>query len=135
MMMMTKNKKISLVTDQDIEAALQLIQLKNHYQNFVTTNSDEHPRCEIDEPFTKIVLKSKEFLEAQDIKHNKKKICKGGYENIRKRKSDGITSCLSSLTFDLDDSGDEDANEAVCSVRKMKKFRSIVDIYNATKPL
>ncbi|KAK1359324.1 hypothetical protein POM88_043798 [Heracleum sosnowskyi] len=127
-MMMTKNKRgSSLITEQDIEAALHLIMLKNGHGQFVTTtNSDDHLRCEVDEPLTKIVLKPKEFLKARDIRHKK---------NICKRKRDGTAWCSSSITFDLDDNSDEDANEAVGSVKKMNKFRSIVDIYNVTKAL
>ncbi|KAK1359321.1 hypothetical protein POM88_043795 [Heracleum sosnowskyi] len=144
--MMPKNKKKRLVTRQDIEAALQLIQLKNCHRNIVITpNSNEHLGCQIHEPLMKIVIKSKEFLQAKDINVNhdyddndddKNSICEGGYENIRKRKSDGIASCSSSVTFDLNDNSDEDAyNQVVGSVKKMNKFRSMVDIYNVTKPL
>ncbi|KAK1367580.1 hypothetical protein POM88_033672 [Heracleum sosnowskyi] len=128
-MMMEKNKKRRLVTEQDIEAALQLIHLKNCHQNFIA--SDQNLPCQkIHEPFMKIVVKSKEFLRAQDINRNNKKIICS-----RKRKSDSIASCSSCITFDLDDKSDEDANEVVGSVKKMNKFRSIVDIYNVTKPL
>ncbi|KAL8097556.1 hypothetical protein AgCh_030615 [Apium graveolens] len=138
--MMTKTKKNNenkslFITEQDIEAALQLMELKNHHQSFVTARSDQHLRSESHEPFMKMVLKSKEFLEAQDIKHDKKNSCSGGDENIRRRKRDGTASCSSSITFDLEDNIDENANEGVCCVKKMKKFRSIVDIYNVTKPL
>ncbi|KAK1359323.1 hypothetical protein POM88_043797 [Heracleum sosnowskyi] len=136
-MMMKKNKRGSLVTKQDIEAALQLINLKNCRPNFIA--SDQHlPSRKIHDPFMKIVLKCKEFLGALNINQNKKNISKGGDENNRKRKRDGTAWCSSSITFDLDDNSDEDANQAVGSVKKLKKlkkFRSIVDIYNVTKPL
>lgn len=52
-------------------------------------------------------------------------------------KNDIITSCPASIhAFDLVDNDDEDGAEVVVgSVRKNKKFSSIVDLYNVTKPL
>lgn len=130
----TKNKKRRLLVDQEIEAASQLIQLKNYHNNFITC--DRHVDCQFHEPFTNIVQKSKEFVDTQDINYNNS-ICNA---NIRKRKSDGIASCSSSLTFDLDDNTRQDATQVVGSdsvkkTKKMKKFRSIVEIYDVTKPL
>ncbi|KAL8097558.1 hypothetical protein AgCh_030617 [Apium graveolens] len=58
------------------------------------------------------------------------------------RKNDIVASCpapsKTAHAFDLVDNDDEDGGEAeavVGSVRKIKKFRSIVDLYNVTKPL
>lgn len=50
-------------------------------------------------------------------------------------KNNTIISCMSSTMFDLVQSDDEDATKVVDSVRKIKKFRSIADIYNVSKPL
>ncbi|KAL8097555.1 hypothetical protein AgCh_030614 [Apium graveolens] len=125
-----KNRRRRLVTEREIETALQLIQLKNCHHSFITSD-----RPQIPEPFMKIVLKSKEFLQVRSLYNGSDNICEGGDENIRKRKRDGTASSSSSLTFDFDDSRYEDANEGVGSVKKMKRFRSIADIYNVTKPL
>lgn len=51
-------------------------------------------------------------------------------------KNDKIISCsASSHAFDLVDNNDEDGGEAVGSARKSKKFRSVAELYNVTKPL
>ncbi|WOH04968.1 hypothetical protein DCAR_0624380 [Daucus carota subsp. sativus] len=153
---MRKNKSRRLATEQDVDAALQLIQLKDYSKDIFATKSDQHLACGIRQPFTKIVLKpketpqareknhddefmkivlkSKEFLEARDINHYNDNDDDDG---IKKRKSGGVEPCSSSITFDLDDGSDEDVNQGVGSVKKTKtkKFRSIVDVYNVTEPL
>lgn len=127
MEMRKKNK--SLFTKQEAEAALQLIHLNSGHPtcpiNIHTTNYHQH----LHEPVMKIVSKSEKFLQVQEIHDNDE-------NNIMKRKSDGIVSCCSSVTFDLENNCDEDAREADgCKRKKIKKFRSILDLYNVTEPL
>lgn len=126
--METRKKKI-LFTEQEADAALQLIHLNNSHH---TCPNSHHHHHHLHELSMKIVSKSEKFLQVQDL-YNKEDESRC---NIRKRKSDGIVSCCSSITFDLDRNSYEDARDAVSNhVKKMKKFRSVFDLYNVTKPL
>lgn len=130
---MRKSKKKILFTEQETEAASQLIHLNtcHHITCPVTHTTNSH----VNEPSMNIVPESEKFLRVPEIDDNVGDEGSNHSINtcdIRKRKCDGIGSCRSSVTFDFDDNH---AGEAVNYVKKIKKFRSIADLYNVTKPM
>ncbi|KAK1359325.1 hypothetical protein POM88_043799 [Heracleum sosnowskyi] len=138
MEMRKEKKQKTLFTDQETEAALQLIHLNSSHPtcpiNFQTTNYHHH----LHEPSMKIVPKSEKFRQVQEMYVNNENKDDDNVDNykIKKRKSYGTVSCSSCVKFDLENNSDEDAGEAVSNHgKKMKKFRSIFDLYSVTKLL
>ena len=55
---------------------------------------------------------------------------------LRSLKNDIIISCSSSVKSNLGhNDADQSVKEAVSPKKKAKKFRSIIDLYNITKPM
>ncbi|KAL8097557.1 hypothetical protein AgCh_030616 [Apium graveolens] len=136
--MMRKNKKDILFSKQEAEAALQLIHLMNNTHPTCPIANSTKSQHHLHEPTMKIVSELDKFLPVQELyDDNDENKDDDSKCDVRKRKSDGVASCCSSITFDVDPKSDEDAREAVghTHAKKIKKFRSIFYLYNVTEPL